>query len=201
MAATTLETYPTQESARMRLAKLELPEPVVAVVEQPDGTLAGGSLLESARALVKAGLAEDAVSVLAQSLSRRGAAWWACRVARLEGGGSLAPKELRALETAEAWVRQPEQLKAYAAQDAANVAGLASPAGCAALAAFLAGESIAPPHLDPLPPLPHLAGMAAAGAVKLAAARRPPAEPKQELVRLIDAGFAIASGSDTWEES
>ena len=201
MAATTLETYPTQESARMRLAKLELPEPVVAVVEQPDGTLAGGSLLESARALVKAGLAEDAVSVLAQSLSRRGAAWWACRVARLEGGGSLAPKELRALETAEAWVRQPEQLKAYAAQDAANVAGLASPAGCAALAAFLAGESIAPPHLDPLPPLPHLAGMAAAGAVKLAAARRPPAEPQQELVRLIDAGFAIASGSDTWEES
>ena len=201
MAATTLEQYPTQEAARMRLAKLELAEPVVAVVEQPDGTLAGGSLLESARALVKAGLAEDAVSVLAQSLSRRGAAWWACRVARLEGGGSLAPKELRALETAEAWVRQPEQLKAYAAQDAANVAGLASPAGCAALAAFLAGESIAPPHLDPLPPLPHLAGMAAAGAVKLAAARRPPAEPQQELVRLIDAGFAIASGSDTWEES
>ena len=75
MAANTLETYPTHEAARMRLAKLELPEPVVAVVEQPDGTLAGGSLVESARALVKAGLAEDAVSVLAQSLSRRGAAW------------------------------------------------------------------------------------------------------------------------------
>ena len=185
----------------MRLAKLELAEPVVAVVEQPDGTLAGGSLVDSARALVKAGLAEDAVSVLAQSLSRRGAAWWACRVARLEAGGAPAPKELRALEIAEAWVRQPEQLKAYAAQDAANVVGLASPAGCAALAAFLAGESIAPPHLDPLPPLPHLAGMAAAGAVKLAAARRAPADPKQELLKLIDAGFAIASGSDTWDGS
>ena len=52
MAATTLEHYPTQEAARMRLAKLELAEPVVAVVEQSDGTLAGGSLVESARALV-----------------------------------------------------------------------------------------------------------------------------------------------------
>jgi hypothetical protein len=38
-----------------------------------------------------------------------------------------------------------------------------------------------------------------AAAVKLAAARRAPAEPKQELLRLIDAGFAIASGTDTWE--
>jgi hypothetical protein len=201
MTSPTLEQYPTQEAARMRLAKLELAEPVVAVVEQPDGTLAGGSLVESARALVKAGLPEDAVSLLAQALTRRAAAWWACRVTRLEAGGSVTPKELRAIEAAEAWVRQPEQLKAYAAQDAANVAGLASPAGCAALAAFLAGDSLAPPHLDPLPPLSHLAGMAAAGAVKLAAARRAPAEPSQELLRMIDAGFAIAAGTDTWEKS
>lgn len=201
MTPSTLEQYPTQEAARMRLAKLELAEPVVAVVEQPDGTLAGGSLVESARALVKAGLAEDGVCLLAQALTRRAAAWWACRVTRLEAGGTATPKELRAIEAAEAWVRQPEQLKAYTAQDAANVAGLASPAGCAALAAFLAGDSLAPPHLDPLPPLPHLAGMAAAGAVKLAAARRAPAEPSQELLRMIAAGFAIAAGTDTWEVS
>ncbi|NDE17257.1 hypothetical protein EBZ80_20230, partial [bacterium] len=127
----------------------------------------------------------------------------ACAIARLVmiyvPAGELRP--LMALETAEAWVRQPEQLKAYAAQDASRIAGLASPAGCAALAAFLAGDSLAPPHLDPLTPLPHLAGLAAAGAVKLAAARRAPAEPNAELMRLLDAGFAVATGIDTWEEA
>lgn len=199
MAVCTLEHYPTHEAARMRLAKLELAEPAMALVEQPDGTIAGGSMQACARAIMEAGLTEDAVSVLAQALSRRAATWWACRVARLESGGSLPPQELRTLEAAEAWVKRPEQLRAYAAQDAANVAGLASPSGCAALAAFLAGDSLAPPHLDPLPPLPHLAGMAAAGAVKLAAARRAAADTTQELSRLLAAGFAIAAGSDTWE--
>jgi len=201
MALTTLEYYPTHEAARMRLAELELSEPAVALVEQEDGGLNGGSLLESARALAKVGLVEDAVTLLAQALTRRGAAWWACRVTRLEAGGGPSPKESGAIETAEAWVRQPEQLKAYAAQDASRIAGLASPAGCAALAAFLAGDSLAPPHLDPLTPLPHLAGLAAAGAVKLAAARRAPAEPNAELMRLLDAGFAVATGIDTWEEA
>lgn len=199
MALSTLEHYPTQEAARMRLTRIDLGERALAVVELPDGMLVGGTLLECARALEKAGMAEDAASVLAQALSRRGAAWWACRAARLEAGGEPAARELRALEVAEAWVRQPEQIKAYVAQDAANVAGLAAPAGCAALAAFLAGESIAPPHLDPLPPQPHLAGMAAAGAVRLAAARRGPAEPARELTRLLAAGYAIAAGDDHWE--
>ena len=56
----------------MQLAELELSEPAVALVEEEDGGLNGGSLLESARALAKAGLLEDAVPLLAQALTRRG---------------------------------------------------------------------------------------------------------------------------------
>jgi len=198
MDSTTLETFPTNEAARGRLARIELEDPVLAFLGQPDGSLTGGSMIAAARALVGAGLLEAAVGVLAQALSRRATAWWACRAARLEAGGGPSPRELPALEAAEAWVLAPDQSKAYAAQEAAERIGLACPAGCAALAVFLAGDSMAPPHLDPLPPLPHLAGLAAAGAVRLAAERRGGIEAESRLRQLLDTGFRIADGTDAW---
>lgn len=198
MSTVFLETYPTQESALGRLTRLELEEPATGLVIRQDGTLAGGTMVEAARVLLGAGLLHDAVSVLAQALSRQAAAWWACRAARLEAGGPGAT-EIAALEAAEEWVRAPAQSKAYAAQEAAEQVGYAAPAGCAALAAFLAGDSMAPAHLDPLPPLPYLAGLAAAGAVRLAAERRSPVEAESRLRALLETGFAIAAGEETWQ--
>lgn len=199
MSTVFLETYPTQESALGRLTRLELEEPATGLVIRQDGTLAGGTMVEAARVLLGAGLLHDAVSVLAQALSRQAAAWWACRAARLEAGGGPGATEIPALEAAEDWVRAPAQSKAYAAQEVAEQVGYAAPAGCAALAAFLAGDSMAPAHLDPLPPLPYLAGLAAAGAVRLAAERRSPVEADSRLRALLETGFAIAAGQETWQ--
>lgn len=201
MSSLTVESFPTNEAAFGRLSRIELDEPIWAVLDQGAGTLLGGSMLEASRALVSMGLLEAAVSVLAQALSRQATAWWACRAARLEAGGGPSPKEVSAVEAAEAWVISPARARAYAAQEAADRVGLHSPAGCAALAAFLAGDSMAPAHLDPLPPLPYLAGMAAAGAVRLAGERRNAVAAESRLRSLLDAGFAIAAGTDTWGES
>lgn len=201
MSSLAVETFPTNEAAFSRLSRIELDEPTLAVLNQGDGTLLGGSMVEASRALVSKGLLEAAVSVLAQALSRQATAWWACRAARLEAGGGPSPNEVSAVEAAEAWVMAPTQARAYAAQEAADRAGLHSPAGCAALAAFLAGDSMAPAHLEPLPPLPYLAGMAAAGAVRLAGERRSAVEAESRLRSLLDVGFAIAADADTWVES
>ena len=200
MSSLAVETFPTNEAAFGRLSRIELDEPTLAVLNQGDGTLLGGSMVEASRALVSRGLLEAAVSVLAQALSRQATAWWACRAARLEAGGGPSPHEVSAVEAAEAWVMAPTHARAYAAQEVADRVGLHSPAGCAALAAFLAGDSMAPAHLDPLPPLPHLAGMAAAGAVRLAGERRSAVEAEGCLRSLLDVGFAIAAGADTWGE-
>lgn len=195
-----LEDFPTQEAARSRLAKADLEEAALSFLAGPEEELPGGSVLGAAQALVEAGLLNDACSVLAQALTRRAAVWWACCAARNEPGGGPSEREFSALMRAEAWVIAPEQEKAYSAQEASTEVGLACPAGCAALAAFLAGNSMAPPHLDPLPPLPHLAGLAVVGAVRLAAERRLPGEAETVFRELLKLGFEIAEGSHLWRE-
>ena len=200
MDTATLEEFPTQEAARSRLAKADLEEAAVSFFGATEGELPGGSVLGSAQLLLEAGLLNDACGVLAQALTRRAAVWWACSVARVEVGGGPVEREMPALARAEAWVVDPEQPKAYAAHEASAVVGLACPAGCAALAAFLAGNSMAPPHLDPLPPLPHLAGLAVVGAVRLAAERRQPSEADSNLRKLLQLGLEIAQGQRLWTE-
>jgi hypothetical protein len=109
----------------------------------------------------------------------------------------ILSETLPALEAAERWVREPLSAHAHAANAAAKLAGQGTPAGLAAMAAFLAGDTIAPAHLPPLAPPAHGAGMAAAGAVRLAAARRQPIDP-DALQRLLAVGHAVAAGSDSW---
>lgn len=199
MTSVTLEDYPTQEAVRSRLSKADLEETAASFLGVTGDELPGGSALGTAQLLVESGLLNDACSVLAQALTHRAAVWWACCAARNEPGGGPSEVELPVLTKAEAWVRTPEQDKAYAAQEASSEIGLACPAGCAALAAFLAGNSMAPPHIDPLPPLPHLTGLAAVGAIRLSAERREPSNAESMLHTFLQLGFAIAHGEHNWD--
>ena len=200
MEAAMRESYADEAAARRRLEDAGLAAAVVAACADDD-MLADGHLERWAASLRDRGVAAEVVAgVLAQALTRQAAVWWACRVARCEPGGGIAEAELPAVESAEAWLRSPEQWRAYAASSAAESVGLGTPAGCAALAAFLSGDSIAPSHLDPLAPQPHLAGMAAAAAVELAATRRPLHGGTDAWGPLLAIGFAIASGNDSWQE-
>lgn len=200
MEMPTLTTFADEQAVRQRLQAAELTDAIEALSQAAGRGFQPAILVKLVETLQNSGAAPNLVArVLAQALSRPAAVWWACRAAREEHAGGVAEAELPALEAAEAWLRSPEQWRAHAANEAAKTAGLASPAGCAALAAFLAGESIGPSHLDPLPPEPQLAGMAAAAAVELAATRRLPEPGVDPWKPLIERGLAIAAGSDHWQ--
>ncbi len=200
MSDTQYEMYPDAEAARTRLASADLGPEAALALPTDETLLDNGSLVPAARRLLAQGLAEDAAKVLGQALTRRAAAWWVCRIARDEPDGPAA-REMPALEAAESWVRTPEQWRAYAAQASSEEVGLTSPSGCAALAAFLAGDAISPPNVPVVAPPAHGPGIVAAAAAVLAAERRRPAEAEARLAALLALGFAIAAGADSWNEA
>jgi hypothetical protein len=200
-----LHRFDSAAAAADRLSKLDLAAPA-----RPVAAASGADLAAAARALVAAGMTGDAVSVLGQALEKRAAVWWACRAAQNEpapepaaagpAARGLLAAEAAALAAAESWVREPDAAKAHAAFAAAHAAGMASPAACAALAAFFAGDSIAPIGGTAVPPPDHVAGLVSAGAVQLAAVRHRPDVAPQTLAAFVDRGFAIAAGRDHWEK-
>jgi hypothetical protein len=114
----------------------------------------------------------------------------------------LKQPELDALEAAEAWVREPRQELARVAEETAKRAR-GTPAGCAGLAAFFSGSSLSPPGLPAdvptVAPPEHLCGLAAVGAVRMAAVRSRPDLATQTLARALDEGIALAAGKGGWE--
>src|ERR1035437_1844565 len=95
--------------------------------------------------LIDKALFADAVRFLAHALPKREAVWWGWFCARRAAGQNPLPKIKAALDAAEKWIAQPNEEKRRDAMAAAQVAGFGTAAGCAALAAFLSGGSLAPP--------------------------------------------------------
>jgi hypothetical protein len=162
--------------------------------------------------LLDAGLAAEALRVMACALPPREGIWWAFISARHamqmvsakpdhsdEGDAVAAQSDLLAL--IERWISQPTDENRRAAWAAAQNVGLETPAGCAAAAVFFAGGSLSPAGSPYVPPPAGVHVTMAATAVLLAAAQAAP----DRIVAFADAftgqSIEIVRQLGSWEAS
>lgn len=166
-------------------------------VTDPDALAAGANDPERlARALLAIGRPADALRLIGCALPPREGVWWAWVAARhaaqvaqaraaapapppgaADGAAPPVPplpptqQELDALAAVERWVAQPTDEHRRQAWAAGQAAGLETPAGSVAAAAYFSTGSLAAPHSPMVvPPPPGAHAAMAAGAVLLAAA-------------------------------
>ena len=84
-----------------------------------------------------------AVSYCAYLLPRREAVWWGCQALR-QIQPHRAPQDTRAIELAEAWVREPEEDRRLSALNYGNAGDHRAPATWMALAAGWSGGNVMP---------------------------------------------------------
>jgi hypothetical protein len=141
--------------------------------------------------LVNQSKLDDAVSFCAYLLGRREAVWWACRsVRRLMD--AIPDADMPALETAEAWVRDPGPEQRQAAQDMATQSNQDRATTWAAYAAAWSGGALTFGRALPIAPPPELTPHAAAVAIGLAAAPLSPEEQASQIKACIEEGARLA---------
>ncbi|HUZ63087.1 MAG TPA: hypothetical protein VMU82_05180 [Acetobacteraceae bacterium] len=169
-------------------SRLDLPPPAAEAVAECEEVPA--ALLR----LVQDGFMVEASRLVAHALPKREAVWWACMCALHTAPETLPPADLAAREAAEMWVRKQTDALRRQAMEQAQVAGFATPEAWAAVGAFWSGDSMSPLGQPVVPPAPHLAGTAVAGAIALAAVRARPERQKARLVRFLESARDIAAG-------
>jgi Family of unknown function (DUF6931) len=152
--------------------------------------------------LVKKELWVEAGRFLAQALPKREAVWWACTCVRQGAGPTIPSADANALAAAEKWVAGPTEENRRAAHAVAEAAqGMETPAGCAAMAAFWSGGSLAAPDKPAVPPAENLTGTAVTGALIQAAALNEPDKFTEKMRLFLNVGVNTATGSNRWKEA
>jgi hypothetical protein len=182
--------------AKIRSARLEeimprlgLPAEAAAAVRPDHDAPAALAALEEREFLV------EATKLMAHALPRREAVWWACMCANHTTPKNLGELDRKAVEAAESWVRQQTDEVRRAAFDLAQRANFGTPEAWAAVGAFWSGDSMSPLGQPPVPPTPHIAAAAVAGAVALSSVRDYPERRLNRLRRFLASGREIASGA------
>jgi hypothetical protein len=118
--------------------------------------------------LVEKELFPDALRVVAYLLPKREAIGWGCLCVRhilASQKGKPLPDAQMAVER---WVSAPQEENRWAAKEAADREEDKTLSGLLAMAGFFAGPSLAPPHLQPVPPPDHVTSEIVASTVFLA---------------------------------
>ncbi len=136
----------------------------------------------------------DAAHFMACALPKREAVWLACLAAHTTLDEKSTLPIQNAIQTAEAWVKQPTQENCQPNQAAAEAAGFDTAAGLAAAAAFWSGESLTSPEMPPVPPPAELTGTAVWGAITLAALTVEPEKADEKYQFFTKQAIDIANG-------
>lgn len=136
-----------------------------------------------------------AVHFIAHCLPRLDAVRWMANCL-----SSMTPtnhaRRLAARKAVNRWLAEPSDANRRLAYDAGDAAEFSTAEGCACLAVFFSGGSLAPPTQEqPVPPPPSGFGQALAGAVILAALNDDPAKMAARLATALDAAEALAAGA------
>lgn len=137
--------------------------------------------------LVEKGEYIDALRFMANALGPREVVWWSCLCVRHTAGDAMPAREKEALRAAVQWVLRPTAENRQSAKQASESAGMSTPAGAAARAAFLAGGNA-----------PARAAKTASAAVLLAAARGKPSERSLTYRQFVSVGIDVDTGKARW---
>lgn len=119
--------------------------------------------------LLASGLFDDALMFTAHVLPARDLVWWGCVCAWQQARPEPPEPERSAFQACVRWIQKPDEENRRAAQLASDSAGLDTPAGCLALAAFCAKGNMSGPELPPVEAPPELAPNTVVAALRLAA--------------------------------
>ncbi len=150
--------------------------------------------------LLQNGFLAEARRILAHTLPKRRALWWACLCTQSAYQDELPESVARAIQVVTRYVREPSD----ANRREAELVGRSLPPnrleGCLAMAAFFAQGSVSLPHLPVVLPRPFVTGRLVGVCVYLASVTRSAARYKDHLRQYLAVGVDIARGRNLWQE-
>ena len=151
--------------------------------------------------MIDGGHHTDAIRFLAHAIPSREGVWWAWVTAKRSAGAEPPPPVKAALDATERWIAQPTEENRRAAMTQGEALGFGEPAGCAALAAFFSGPTLAPAHIEqPVPPPEFATAKAIVGAIMLASIAPEPKQAPENYLAAIQQGLEVVTKIKLWPE-